>query len=384
MRYVSPRRIPVRRVVSVDGPEASFSLTAGNRRRAFTILELIVVMAIIALLAALSLPAIGRARLAGKRTECMNNLRNIALALTQFEATQGRLPASGYIYDDGMGFTATYHSWAVSILAYVDQQPLANQWDLDKPITFPTNEKLTQSRIPVYICPIDISRSPPKKGGGDLSYVVNGGMGFTVRYTNGVGDCPVDRNWTLLDLNGNGVGCPPEPADDGSPNDRTMFKQVGLFFLENWKGEQTQGTVRHHALADVKDGLSQTFMVTENVRAGYDPDNPDESFASPNPYRCAFYIGNPCRNGNCSAGNVDYSLCNSGSARINSGLKSSEGSSPIPNSFHDGGVNMAFADGHLAFLSERINGAVYAALSSPQGLLLNKTPLEQLVLSDGY
>jgi prepilin-type processing-associated H-X9-DG protein len=75
--------------------------------------------------------------------------------------------------------------------------------------------------------------------------------------------------------------------------------------------------------------------------------------------------------------------CNAGAWRINSGVGSPEGSLPVPNSFHEGGVFMAFADGHVLFLSEDIDGSVYAALSSPQGLLLSGTPLQQVVISGG-
>jgi len=90
--------------------------------------ELVVVMAILGLLVALSLPAIGRVRQAARKTQCKNNLRNIALGLTNFEGAQARLPASGYIYDlDGVG--APYHSWAVSILAYVGGETVAAEWN---------------------------------------------------------------------------------------------------------------------------------------------------------------------------------------------------------------------------------------------------------------
>ncbi len=235
---------------------------------------------------------------------------------------------------------------------------------------------MTRAYIRVYVCPVDISRSDDRRGG-DLSYAVNGGIGYSARHLD-IADCPVDPEHRTLDLNGNGIVCPDEPESDGDPSDRTYFKLFGLFFLENWI---SAGTVRHYALADVKDGLSQTFMVSENVRVGYDPRSEHASFATPDPLRCAFYIGNPCGTGNCTADAVDYSLSNSGGNRINSGRTKPEGRSPIPNSFHDGGVHMAFADGHVRFLSESIDGAVYAALASPQGMLLEGTRWQQAVVS---
>lgn len=340
----------------------------------FSMVELIVVMAILALLIAISLPAIGSARAAAKKMQCSNNLRNLALALTQFDVTHRRLPASGYYYDPPSGGGGAHHNWAVSILPYLDQSNLSHQWDVDKPITDPVNVPLTKSHIPVFVCPQDITRSKEKLG--DLSYVVNGGFGFTYRNSAGIGDCPLSPTNGNLDLNGDGSTCAGTPADD---EDRKRFKETGLFFLENWK---EGGTVRHHAIADIKDGTSQTFLVTENARTGYDPTDPLACFANPNPYRSAFYIGSPCRFGRCDSGGVDYSLCNSGSSRINSGLWSAEGSSPVPNSFHEGGVFMGYADGHVKFLSEQIDGAIYAALASPQGMMLEGTPLSQVIVSE--
>lgn len=368
-----PMQNAVPRRCSRIGERGSFSSAVPRRSAAagFTIVELIVVMAIVGVLVALAIPAVTRAREAAKRTQCANNLRNIALALSLFEETHGRLPASGNFFDADGNF-GIHHSWAVSILPWIEQGNLADKWDLDKPITDPANQPLTQMHIPTYVCPVDLSRSKPPKG--DLSYVVNGGVGYTIRYQ-GVGDCPVDANRALLDLSGDGSACIGTEADD---EDRKFFKQLGLFFLENWN---EGGTVRHHRLSDVADGASQTFMVAENVRAGYDPAPGSTGYASSDPARCAFYIGSPCLNGDCGSG-IDYSLCNAGTSRINSGLWAAEGRSAVPNSFHTGGVQMAYADTHIVFLSEAIDGAVYAALASPQGLRLDETPLRQLVPGD--
>ena len=343
-----------------------------GRRPGFSMVELIVVMAIIGLLLALAIPALGRARQAARRTQCLSNLRNIAFGLAQHDHFNKRLPASG-TYRVDPDRTYRLHTWAVSILPHVDQGNLFSQLDLDRPIEDPANEAIRTAQVPVYVCPVDLSRNPERVG--DLSYAVNGGVGFTVRRSD-VRDCPVDRNHTLLDLNGDGTGC--TGVSDVDDLDKKLFKQLGLFFLETRNNDVTR---RSHSLADVLDGTSQTFLVGENVRAGFDPDGSHANFADPNPFRCAFYVGNPCRNGRCRDGDVDYSKCNSGENRINSGLWIAEGASPIPNSFHDGGVNMAYADGHVKFLSENVDGAVYGALASPQGTLVDRTSLKQAVVS---
>lgn len=336
----------------------------------FTIVELLVVIIVLAVLLALALPAVTRVRGTARKTTCLSNLHNLAVAFTQFDRTNGRLPASGYYFDPPSGRGGRHHSWAVSLLPWIEQGTLYAQLDIEQPITDPANAALRTSHVAVYTCPVDISRSE-EGDKPDLSYAVNGGVGFTVRTTAGVGDCPIDWHQSMLDLNGDGSTCTGTLIDDA---DREHFKSLGLFFLENWKAG---GTVRHHDLGDILDGTSQTFLVSENVRTGYDETSNPFGFAEPAPFRSAFYIGNPCAGNPCSAGMVDYSKSNSGRDRINSGLWSPEGLSPIPNSFHEGGVMTAYADGHVALLAEGIDGGVYAALASPQGVRLHGTALEQ-------
>ena len=342
-------------------------------RSGLTIVELLVSMAIIGILVSLALPAIARARASMRRTQCVNNLRNVAFAITQYDHLQERLPASGYYFDPPDKPSQPFHSWAVTVLPWLDQGNIFDKWNFDEPMTSPNNEPLTRSQIPILTCPVDTSVSGG--AGGDLSYVVNGGIGFSYRSQTGVGDCLSSWQGLPMDLNGDGINCSGTDADDA---DRAIFKRLGVFFLENWK---VGGTKRNLSIADLVDGSSQTFLVSENVRVGYDPINPIRSFADPHPLHCAFYIGNPCLYGECTAGAVDYARCNRGTSRINSGLNSPEGKSSVPNSFHVGGVNMAFADAHVQFLSESIDGAVYAALASSQGILLNGTPLQQSTVS---
>lgn len=345
-------------------------------RSGISFVEILVLMAIIAILVGIALPAIGRARQAARKTQCLNNLRNITFGVTQFDHFNGRLPASGNYLHDAQLRSKKHVSWAVTILPYLDQKNLFDLLDLDKPLDDPANVELKTAYVEAYVCPMDISRS--KKHIRDLSYVVNAGVGFTIRTRDNVRDCPADTDWQLLDLNGDGSACTGD--DELDDLDRKLFRSMGLFFLETWN---TKITKRHHSIGDIKDGTSQTFMVTENVRAGFDPGDDTTGFFDGTPYRSSFFIGNPCAGSSCTSGRVDYRRCNAGKFRINSGLAEAEGSAPVPNSFHEGGVNMAYADGHVEFLSEQIDGAVYAALTSPVGLLLDETPLRQVILGSG-
>lgn len=357
--------------------DISNSLPPGRSRTGISLVEIIVVIGIIGVLVSMALPAIGRARQAARRTQCMNNLRNITFGMTQFDHFNGRLPASGNYIHDAQLRSKKHISWAVSILPHLDQGNLVNQLDLDKPLDDPANVALRTAYVDSYICPMDISKSKDRTR--DLSYVVNAGVGFTTRTRDNVRDCPVDTNGQLLDLNGDGSACSGDDQLDDL--DRELFRRMGLFFLETWN---TPITKRHHSIADIKDGTSQTFMITENVRAGFDPNDETTGFFDGTPYRSSFFIGNPCIGSSCTDGNIDYQRCNAGQFRINSGLTEAEGSSPVPNSFHEGGVNMAYADGHIQFLSEQVDGAVYAALASPVGLLLNGTPLSQVIVGDDF
>jgi prepilin-type N-terminal cleavage/methylation domain-containing protein len=358
-----------------------------NRKRAlrgaFTIIELVVVIAIISILVALALPAIGRARVAARRTQCQNNLRNLGLAMLHATEVSGRFPACGNFGRDPVtGQGQNFHSWVVDVLPWIDAGVIADAWDKNKPVSDPVNFPLAQYRIRVLICPDDISATGKRAAGvsmGDLSYVVNGGVGFTAEI-GGVHDCPFSTTDGKMDLNANNVTCPPDPKLDGSPSDKEYFFDMGLFFNETWKWDVT---VRYYTIAGVIDGMSNTLMFSENVRTGVDPATPGTNWASNDPHLTSFYIGYPCVSGNCSQGSIDYDLANSGSAAINSGLTAPEGASPRPNSFHTGGVHFGFGDGRVKFVSQLINGRVYAAICSPRGVRLEKSPLRQGMLSDG-
>ena len=102
---------------------------ARRGRSAFTVLELLVVIAVVGLLAALILPAVQQAREAARKTQCANNLKQLALAWHEHEAATGRYPSNGWgflwVGQAGRGTGPDQPGgWAFNLLDYLDQGPL--------------------------------------------------------------------------------------------------------------------------------------------------------------------------------------------------------------------------------------------------------------------
>lgn len=333
-------------------------------------------LSIIGVLVALGLPALAKARAAARRGECQSHLKNLALAMTAEGEQARRLPAAGNYGFDASGNFAHFHSWVVPLTPWLEQSTIAKSWKWNEPSVDPANQQLAQTHLNVLVCPEDDTQL----GRGDLSYVVNGGFGWTT-VTGGVADCPTSPTGQSLDLNGNGIACPTNVATDGTPGDKLLYHQTGVFFIESW---QTPGTARHHRLDSILDGTSQTILLSENIRAGADPTKPELTWASPRSERNSFFLSlsNICPGASCAPGTVDYSRANQGLGAINSGRDEAEGEAPWPNSHHTGGVHFAFGDGRVKFVSQLVDGRVYASLVSPQGTLIQGALRQQLVSGD--
>jgi prepilin-type processing-associated H-X9-DG protein len=340
-------------------------------RAAFTIIELVVVIGILGILVALLLPAVQSARGASRRMQCMNNLRNVGIALIADAESQQHFTASGYF---GI-HSGIYHNWVVAILPWLDQREIHNRWNFKVPYTAPANFALANTHLAVLVCPDDITAV----GQGDLSYVVNGGFGWTGP------PCGVitPSSYSPIDLNGSGP-CTSHPVD-GVPSDLTLMYETGLFFAENWP--EPAKTPRRHNLGSIRDGVSHTIMVAENIHAGFDKAD-GGNWGNPLSWRTCFFVsGYVCQGFSCTPGSVDYRRANDHSQApymynaINATAQS-EGIAPWPSSLHPGGVHFAFCDGSVRFVSEAIQGRVYACLVSPDGASLTG-PLAQGLIGDG-
>jgi prepilin-type N-terminal cleavage/methylation domain-containing protein/prepilin-type processing-associated H-X9-DG protein len=175
------------------------------RNSGFTLVELLVVIAIIGILIAMLLPAVQQVREAARRATCQNNLRQIGIALHNFESAFMRLP-SGYVsfatsngsapasafIDPQTWDAAPGWGWGRLVLPFMEQNSLADGLAESSPIWAPQNRELIKSKIPTFLCPsvsgetdsfvvVDASQNPLTSFGGIIElgrshYVVNHGQ----------------------------------------------------------------------------------------------------------------------------------------------------------------------------------------------------------------
>lgn len=125
-------------------------------RLGFTLIELLVVIAIIGILVGLLLPAVQQAREAARRTQCLNNLHQIALATHMFHDARQAFPAAriqprpGDVVERSCGGEET--TWLVRILPFLEQRDMERQWDYSKKYVDHSDATRKQT-IPIYCCP---------------------------------------------------------------------------------------------------------------------------------------------------------------------------------------------------------------------------------------
>lgn len=310
------------------------------RRQGFTLVELLVVIAIIGVLVALLLPAVQMAREAARRTQCTNNLKQLALAVHNFESAWGKLP--------GVGLN-TQSQWAFSVqaqlLPYCEQENLRQMIDFKQPLMNGSGGSQTLNGVQqdaarhfvdFFLCPTDARRQTYATNGGEFaptSYMINAGTG--------------------------------EPITD--------FRQEnsGLFWYtsEVRFGDIHDGTSNTLLLAEARLGNGQeTPTLTDPLRqyasfGGSGPPNLSDSVCA----GATRWAGN---RGGCwiwgREFNTAFDTRRPPNAQVTDCGVSGTGWYKA-SSQHPGGVNVARADGSVAFISDTIELATWRALSTRAG-----------------
>ena len=350
-------------------------------RSAFTLVELLVVIAIIGVMVGLLLPAVQAAREAARRMQCSNNLRQLSLAMLNYESSYKKFPMAGTVDTD--------FSVQARILPFCEQAQLNDQLDYGLPaFTGPFNAKVPHPKfVAPFALPVAMFLCPSDPAPGVTTVTVNGtqyaygGLNYMVSYGSGTG--------TNYDL---------------------RFRTDGIVFQRSNRG-----------FASILDGTSQTVMVSEAIRsigdditlaAGTTPKFPYQQTlngsagvsSALNPTQGLLATGAPWSNFVDSRGMISnpvlepawrsFTSWRGGTSpglrgrgtswaftgAINSltnGYNTPNSRIPDlvthftgffgPRSFHKGGANVGMADGSVRLISDSIDTPLHRALHSCDG-----------------
>jgi prepilin-type N-terminal cleavage/methylation domain-containing protein/prepilin-type processing-associated H-X9-DG protein len=318
-------------------------------QRGFTLVELLVVIAIIGTLVALLLPAVQAARESARNNTCKNSLKNLGLALQNYDSNRGNLP--GYINDlenvrsvktNGGYRDARQATWVVMLLPYLEQTALWDNWNnfSTEAMNVAENGAYTPS-LELLECASDPAEIP---GAPWNSYVANSGQMMTAK-----GQAQNAANGVFLDRSVNKNALPGTSAEDDRED--SPVPQVSLNYISSNDG--TSNTVMlseslypfYWTYVRDNDPSAPVFNSTEKVQDMYD-----------DPKYFGFVWSNDLSFNYINGIDRDSDLAVVGD------MTELQPAHAFPSSNHPGGVNMSFGDGRVVYINETLDPTVYGQL----------------------
>jgi prepilin-type N-terminal cleavage/methylation domain-containing protein/prepilin-type processing-associated H-X9-DG protein len=312
-----------------------------SNRRGFTLIELLVVVAIVAILIGLLLPAVQRVREAAARTKCSNNLKQIGLAMHNYEGVNGAFPQGRNQYPKVVSAPAR-------LLAYVEQTSLQSLIDPDGTLA-PGGQNDTAGKNPValLICPSDPALGQvPGSAYSGTNYVACNGTGVTVDGTGAI-------TGYLKIPDGNGVfaQAPTKLMDitDGLSNTAAFSESTIGHGLPpvGMPGDPTSTSL---LILEVAGGNDPTPADCETGNGAWNPRRGEQWINGHygNTLYNHFYPPNPPGTWDC------------GNASHNKALSTAR-------SYHNGGANLLLCDGSVRFVGDGVGLAAWRALATRSG-----------------
>lgn len=122
----------------------------------FSLVEVLTVIAILGALCAVTLPALQAGRSGARRTTCLNNLRQIGLAMLAHHEALSTFPPGGIEWRPPSDSSKRQLAWSALLLPFLDEQPLHDQIDFNRPFDAPENAQPAAAILPVYVCPTSV------------------------------------------------------------------------------------------------------------------------------------------------------------------------------------------------------------------------------------